>query len=257
MTYGTGNPDRPGQGSVWSRPADRRQGESAERAPAPLVRPHSKPAALPAGPSATAAEVVSVSVETPGETTSPIAAIDPQASSAPSDEHAPSLPVALGDTSDGGPGTDGEADIKPDDDTAPLPVILPERTKAAETPANRMRDPFEPLERAAPAASEVSGLPTVSSAPSATADQDGQAVQAEPAHAAVPQEPSPAAGPGAAKMEQIKDLYLTAEAIGEDALAMHFKQVSDRQRQLIKEYFDQVATQSSENRTQSQSQAQG
>jgi hypothetical protein len=41
------------------------------------------------------------------------------------------------------------------------------------------------------------------------------------------------------KLEQIKDLYLTAEAIGEDALDRHFQQVSERQRQLIKEYFDQ------------------
>jgi hypothetical protein len=38
-------------------------------------------------------------------------------------------------------------------------------------------------------------------------------------------------------LEQIKDLYLTAEAIGEDALDKHFELVSDRQRQLIREYF--------------------
>jgi len=44
--------------------------------------------------------------------------------------------------------------------------------------------------------------------------------------------------PTAAKMDQIKDLYLTAEAIGEDALDQHFQLVSERQRQLIKEYFD-------------------
>jgi hypothetical protein len=46
--------------------------------------------------------------------------------------------------------------------------------------------------------------------------------------------------PATAKMDQIKDLYLTAEAIGEDALDKHFQQVSERQRQLIREYFDQV-----------------
>ena len=43
-------------------------------------------------------------------------------------------------------------------------------------------------------------------------------------------------------MDQIKDLYLTAEAIGEDALDKHFQLVSDKQRQLIKEYFDQADT---------------
>ncbi len=46
--------------------------------------------------------------------------------------------------------------------------------------------------------------------------------------------------PTAAKLDQIKDLYLTAEAIGEDALDKHFELVSDRQRQLIKEYFDRA-----------------
>ncbi len=41
-----------------------------------------------------------------------------------------------------------------------------------------------------------------------------------------------------AKLEQIKDLYLTAEAIGEDALDKHFEQVSQRQRELIREFFE-------------------
>jgi hypothetical protein len=41
-----------------------------------------------------------------------------------------------------------------------------------------------------------------------------------------------------AKLDQIKDLYLTAEAIGEDALDKHFDQVSERQRQLIREFFE-------------------
>lgn len=45
-------------------------------------------------------------------------------------------------------------------------------------------------------------------------------------------------------MDQIKDLYLTAEAIGEDALDRHFQLVSERQRQLIREYFDQAVTNS-------------
>jgi hypothetical protein len=42
----------------------------------------------------------------------------------------------------------------------------------------------------------------------------------------------------AAKLDQLKDLYLTAEAIGEDALDKHFDQVSQRQRELIREFFD-------------------
>ena len=43
-----------------------------------------------------------------------------------------------------------------------------------------------------------------------------------------------------AKLDKLKDLYLTAEAIGEDALDKHFDQVSSRQRELIKEFFDRT-----------------
>ena len=53
-------------------------------------------------------------------------------------------------------------------------------------------------------------------------------------------EPRPTAAARAeAKLEQIKDLYVTAEAIGEDALVKHFEEVSRRQRELIREYFEQ------------------
>ena len=114
---------------------------------------------------------------------------------------------------------DGGEDVNPDDDTAPIPVITPDMpnpalaTAAADPPVSRIRAPFEPLER-------------------------------KPADSAPPP-PSPLepdlAMPEDAKLDQIKDLYLTAEAIGEDALTKHFEQVSERQRQLIKEYFDQVA----------------
>jgi hypothetical protein len=44
-----------------------------------------------------------------------------------------------------------------------------------------------------------------------------------------------------AKLDQIKDLYVTAEAIGEDALARHFEQLSQMQRSLIREYFHQAS----------------
>ena len=42
------------------------------------------------------------------------------------------------------------------------------------------------------------------------------------------------------KIEQIKDLYLTAEAIGEDALVRHFEQLKTRQRSLIREFFEKA-----------------
>ena len=109
----------------------------------------------------------------------------------------------------------GSAQAGPDDDTAPMPVILhgghagdreptgrPPSSAAAGT---RLRGPFEPASRGA----AQPGSDGVSAAASSTLDQ-------------------------------IKDLYLTAEAIGEDALDKHFELVSDRQRQLIKEYFDEA-----------------
>jgi hypothetical protein len=42
------------------------------------------------------------------------------------------------------------------------------------------------------------------------------------------------------KIERIKDLYLTAEAIGEDALVRHFDQLKTMQRSLIREFFEKA-----------------
>jgi hypothetical protein len=44
-------------------------------------------------------------------------------------------------------------------------------------------------------------------------------------------------GQGAGPLEGIKDLYVTAEAIGERRLDKHFEQLLERQRQLISDYF--------------------
>jgi hypothetical protein len=44
-------------------------------------------------------------------------------------------------------------------------------------------------------------------------------------------------GQGAEPLERIKDLYVTAEAIGERRLDKHFDQLLERQRQLISDYF--------------------
>jgi hypothetical protein len=41
------------------------------------------------------------------------------------------------------------------------------------------------------------------------------------------------------KLEQLKDLYLTAEAIGEQNVDKHFDQLLAQQRELISEYFQQ------------------
>jgi hypothetical protein len=132
----------------------------------------------------------------------------------PPSEPTPSEPTpsASADAPAFGPADSDEA-VRPDDDTAPLPVILADRPPPPEPAeqAARMRDPFEPIDR-----------------------------QPGPLPRRIPQ-PESDEPPVIAKMDQIKDLYITAEAIGEDALDQHFQQVSDRQRQLIREYFEQVA----------------
>jgi hypothetical protein len=46
----------------------------------------------------------------------------------------------------------------------------------------------------------------------------------------------------ARKLEQLKDLYLTAEAIGEQNVDKHFDQLLAQQRELISDYFGQSAS---------------
>jgi hypothetical protein len=94
----------------------------------------------------------------------------------------------------------------------------------------RMRGPFEPARKIATA----SPTPPAESPP---VPPSSSAAAARPMSQAAG---SDVWSPTAAKMDQIKDLYLTAEAIGEDALDEHFQLVRERQRQLIKEYFDQA-----------------
>ena len=82
-------------------------------------------------------------------------------------------------------------------------------------PLREARGPFEPL--------ISSDAPPVIPEPSE-----------EPA-----EEPEDPAAQQAQKLEQIKDFYLTAEAIGEDNVDKHFDQLLAQQRELIDEYFKQ------------------
>jgi hypothetical protein len=63
--------------------------------------------------------------------------------------------------------------------------------------------------------------------------------QPVPPDAAPGQGPDDAARVRARKLEQLKDLYLTAEAIGEQNVDKHFDQLLAQQRELISEYFQQ------------------
>jgi len=55
-----------------------------------------------------------------------------------------------------------------------------------------------------------------------------------------PEHAEPPSADTQAKLEQLKDLYLTAEAIGEDALVKHFEELSQMQRSLIREFFEKA-----------------
>jgi len=139
---------------------------------------------------------------------------------------------ALGDASETGNGPVPSIDHAPsapynlDDDTLtrPLPVILPGATALPRPgPVEAPRGPFEPARPSQPQPRPASITGSVEP-------------PAETFSASVPLRPMPEAA--AAKLDQIKDLYLTAEAIGEDALDKHFDQVSQRQRELIREFFE-------------------
>jgi hypothetical protein len=136
-----------------------------------------------------------------------------------------------------------------DDDviTSPLPAILPGATALPRPePVEVPRGPFEPARPSQTAGrppsitGSVEPPPVTFSAPLLAPEPPlGPSLRpalATPSAPAAPPRAMPEAA--AAKLDQIKDLYLTAEAIGEDALDRHFDQVSQRQRELIREFFD-------------------
>lgn len=104
----------------------------------------------------------------------------------------------------------------------------------AEDPSPRQeeaRGPFEPL--------VSSNDPDPAQGQSAVAS----GTRRETALPDAPRDESPedAARVRARKLEQLKDLYLTAEAIGEQNVDKHFDQLLAQQRELISEYFRQSA----------------
>lgn len=89
-------------------------------------------------------------------------------------------------------------------------------------PVPETRGPFEPL--------VSSGTVRGSVADPAAAPEAAAPAEAEPGDPVQAQ---------ARKLEQIKDLYLTAEAIGESNVDKHFDQLLAQQRELISDYFKQ------------------
>jgi hypothetical protein len=111
---------------------------------------------------------------------------------------------------------------------------LPVAGAGPDAPANvveEARGPFEPLVSsadppgAARRASEAPDAARPDQAPDGAGPDDRREEREETVH------------DRARKLEQIKDLYLTAEAIGEANVDKHFDQLLAQQRDLISEYF--------------------
>jgi hypothetical protein len=123
------------------------------------------------------------------------------------------------------------------DDTSPIPVVRDARQPAAEPRASEPPEPFsvwKPAPKPEPGpVPEPFSVWEPAPRPGQQRDRDGRSDDAyQPAHAeALPAHTQE-------KIEQIKDLYLTAEAIGEDALGRHFDELRQRQRSLISEFFE-------------------
>jgi len=131
------------------------------------------------------------------------------------------------------------------DVSEPAPTSSPRRPPAddaaywydllAEDPAPRdeqARGPFEPL--------LPSGVPAGAAGQRSSPDPEpepGRRPASPGGTDSDRQEPSDQAR--ARKLEQLRDLYLTAEAIGEQNVDKHFDQLLAQQRELISEYFRQ------------------
>jgi hypothetical protein len=95
--------------------------------------------------------------------------------------------------------------------------------------AEGVRGPFEPARPSVPLAGSAGAGPDAAE-PASTAPDESDALGKG-------REMPPDAEE---KLDQIKDLMLMAEAIGEQNLDRHFEQVSQRQRELIREFFDRA-----------------
>ena len=144
------------------------------------------------------------------------------------------------DTGDqpGGPAATGPG---PGGNDAAYWYDLPGSAAGPGAPRSRVRKPAArssrwcrpPIRRARPAIPPRA--PIRPSPPSRTAAHADQA----PADSAAGDAPAESAYDRARKLEQIKDLYLTAEAIGEANVDKHFDQLLAQQRELISDYFRQ------------------
>lgn len=132
------------------------------------------------------------------------------------------------------PDLDDRHDAARERDAAYWYGIREEDTGSASPELQQARGCFEPLVSSGgpppgePPLYSSSSAPSPSGAPDAATDPGAPVDDVDDsAHAHV------------RKLEEIKDLYLTAEAIGEKNVDKHFDQLLARQRELISEYFKQ------------------
>jgi len=109
-----------------------------------------------------------------------------------------------------------------------LSEFVPSSSSPAEP--DESAEPAEPGQRDELGELRRSGPATAFSPPGAAGETDAAT---EPRATLAPAPP----GASAEKLEKIKDLYLTVEAIGEDNVGKHFDELMSRQRELISDYF--------------------
>jgi hypothetical protein len=102
------------------------------------------------------------------------------------------------------------------------------------------RGPFEPLMSASESPDAAAEQPSEIE-PAPAPDRPSGSAPAARHDAGPPEDPQTQPDARAQKLEQIKEFYLTAEAIGEENVERHFDQLLARQRELISEYFSQSA----------------
>lgn len=145
------------------------------------------------------------------------------------------------DTSDQ-PGGRAATGPGPGEDDAAYWYDLPVGGPGTDAPAHvvaETRGPFEPLVSSADPPGATPPAASAAAPDAARTDQAADGTGPDDPHEA-PDDPHEATvRDRARKLEQIKDLYLTAEAIGEANVDKHFDQLLAQQRELISDYFGQ------------------
>jgi len=103
------------------------------------------------------------------------------------------------------------------------------------------RGPFEPLVSSSGSPPDEALQRPATSDAAVTAEPTGTEPGQTSPDTVRDESPDDTARARARKLEQIKDFYLTAEAIGEQNVDKHFDQLLAQQRELISDYFRQSA----------------